>query len=198
MNQKNTFKKAAALLMAGACIALAGCGAAKQETAQELEARFENAVVEARGGRENCQTIFTSTSDYKALFGGNEEEIAASGLTEEEMQSAYENQQAILLEAVGLSAEDMQAYVLAISLINVRADAIAVIRPAEGKAEAVTEALNQYVANVQHSFEQYLQDQYAVAKEARIETLGDGTVVLVMCEDGDAVLQSIKDSLSQK
>ena len=45
------------------------------------------------------------------------------------------------------------------------------------------------------SFEQYLADQYDIASNARLETLEDGTVLLVMCQDQDAVFDAIRDTI---
>ena len=46
------------------------------------------------------------------------------------------------------------------------------------------------------NFQQYLIDQYDIANAAKVETLDDGTILLVMCEDQDTVLESIKTSLN--
>ena len=45
------------------------------------------------------------------------------------------------------------------------------------------------------SFEMYLADQYDIAKNARLETLEDGTVLLVMCEDQDTVYDAIAKAI---
>ena len=71
----------------------------------------------------------------------------------------------------------------------------AAILPAAGKEDLVLEGLNSFVENQKRSFEQYLADQYEIAKEAKVGTLEDGTVLLVMCENQDAVYDSIKDAL---
>ena len=39
--------------------------------------------------------------------------------------------------------------------------------------------------------------QYQVAQGARLETLEDGTVLLVMCQDGDAVFEAIRGELER-
>ena len=40
-----------------------------------------------------------------------------------------------------------------------------------------------------------LADQYEVAENARLETLEDGTILLVMCEDQDTVFDAIADAV---
>lgn len=95
---------------------------------------------------------------------------------------------AMLLEMLGLDTGDMTAFGISASMMNVKAYAIAAVMPAEGKADAVKEGLQGYIDQQKSSFEMYLADQYEVAKNARLETLEDGTILMVMCEDQDTVL----------
>ena len=89
----------------------------------------------------------------------------------------------------------MSAYALSVSPMNVKAYAVAAIYPAAGKEDAVQEGLDAFVENRKASFEQYLMDQYDIADSARLETLDDGTVLLVMCPDQDAVFDAIRTSI---
>ena len=72
---------------------------------------------------------------------------------------------------------------------------IGAIYPAAGKSDAVLEGLNAFIDRQKQSFEQYLADQYEIAGNARLETLEDGTILLVMCEDQDAVFDAIRDTI---
>ena len=103
----------------------------------------------------------------------------------------------MVFDTLGITAEDIEAGALSISLINVRAYGMALIKPAEGKEEAVLSACQNFVALQQKNFETYLQDQYAIAKEAKCETI-NGYVVMVMGENSDAIYQAISDSLNAK
>ena len=38
-------------------------------------------------------------------------------------------------------------------------------------------------------------DLYEIASHAHLETLEDGTILLVMCEDQDAVFDAIRDTI---
>ena len=102
----------------------------------------------------------------------------------------------LIFGLLNVSEEDMTAYAISVSAMNVRAYGVAAILPAAGKEDLVLEGLNSFVENQKRSFEQYLADQYEIAKEAKVGTLEDGTVLLVMCENQDAVYDSIKDALS--
>ena len=73
---------------------------------------------------------------------------------------------------------------------------MAAILPAEGKSEEVLEGVNAFVEQQKQNFQQYLMDQYDIASAAKVETLEDGTILLVMCEDQDTVLDAIKTALN--
>ena len=102
---------------------------------------------------------------------------------------------AMLLEMLGLDTGDMTAFGIRASMMNVKAYAIAAVMPAEGKADAVKEGLQGYIDQQKSSFEMYLADQYEVAKNARLETLEDGTILMVMCEDQDTVFDAISAAI---
>ena len=100
----------------------------------------------------------------------------------------------VIFELLGVTAADMSAFALSVSPMNIKAYGIAAIYPAAGKSDAVLEGLNAFIDRQKQSFEQYLADQYEIAGNARLETLEDGTILLVMCEDQDAVFDAIRDT----
>ena len=102
---------------------------------------------------------------------------------------------AMILESMGLKEEDMTAFGVSGSMMNVKAYGIAAVMPAEGKEEAVKEGMQGFIDRQKSSFETYLADQYAVAESARLETLEDGTVLMVMCEDQDTVFDGIRAAI---
>lgn len=101
----------------------------------------------------------------------------------------------MIVETLGLQSEDMQAFGISVSMMNIQAYGIAAVMPANGKTEAVQEALRAFIDRQRQSFEQYLADQYEVAKNARLETLKDGTVLMVMCQDQDTVFDAISAAI---
>lgn len=152
---------------------LAGCSSSpeSQLTAQERAELYRSAIQNARDQDANdAFPIITSAEDDTASF---------------------------LLELMGLSAEDMSAFAISASAMNVKAYGIAAVYPAEGKDEAVKEALRGFVDRQKQNFEQYLADQYDIANNARLETLEDGTILLVMCEGQDAVFTAIRSAIEE-
>lgn len=162
-----------ALALALAVTALAGCsgksGGAAAKTPEELTKLYADAIT-ANGGE---------GVEYNPVIS----------------EAKEGDDSALLLEFLGLKVEDMTAFGISMSLMNVNAYAIAAIMPAEGKADTVKQALQTYQENQMASFEMYLADQYDIAKNAKLETLEDGTVLLVMCEGQDAVYDAIAKAI---
>ena len=102
-----------------------------------------------------------------------------------------------ILPMLGISAENAGSYAVAASAVNVKAYGIAAVFPAAGEDETVLEGLNGFIDTQRRNFEQYLPDQYEIAKNARLETLEDGTVLLVMSENQDALFDAIRDAIEQ-
>lgn len=103
-----------------------------------------------------------------------------------------------VFDLLNLSEEDMSAYAISVSLMNVKAYAVAAIYPAAGKEDTVLESLRRFVSSQQQSFKEYLADQYEIAVNTRLETLEDGTVLLVMCENQDAIFDAIRDIIERR
>lgn len=101
----------------------------------------------------------------------------------------------VILAMLGLEPSDMAAYALSVSPMNTRAYGVAAIYPAAGRADAVLEGLNRFIDQQKRNFEQYLVDQYEIAASARLETLEDGTVLLVMCQQPDGVFDTLRDTI---
>ena len=99
------------------------------------------------------------------------------------------------IQAVFPAKETLDAYAFSMSMMNVRAYAIGVFKPAEGQAEAVQAAVESYVSLQRKSFENYLADQYEVAKGALIKTLPGGEIVLVMSEGAADIMANLEKTL---
>lgn len=152
-------------------LALCGCtgqpSAAK--TPEEYTQSYRDAITAARGQEDNdAIAIITSPED---------------------------NFSELIFTMLGVTEEDMSAYALSVSPVNIRAYGVALAMPASGREETVRRGFEDFVETQKQSFKNYLEDQYAVAQAAKVETLEDGTVVLVMCEEQDTLLESIKKSL---
>ena len=156
--------------------ALVGCGGNNNDsgsvskTPEEYTEAYKTAIESARDDELNeAVPVVTSTEDDTA---------------------------SLVLSLIGVTDENTDAFAVAISPMNIKAYGVAAILPAEGKSEEVLEGVNAFVEQQKQSFEQYLADQYEIANAAKVETLDDGTILLVMCENQDTVLDAIKTSLN--
>jgi len=163
------------LLLLGLAAALAGCGQtgggtdAPPLTAEERTQLYQEAIENARG---------EEGSSFSQIV------TSAEGETAE-----------LILTILDLEAEDMSAYALDVSPVNIQAYGIAAIYPAEGKEDGVLESLNGFIDNQKESFYHYLEGEYEIASNTRLETLEDGTILMVMCQDQDTVFDAIRDAI---
>ena len=165
-------KKVLSFALAMSMLVLSGCSsqpAASQKTPEELTTLYSEAITEHGGEMVEYNPVIT--------------------------QAKEEDGSAFLLETMGLNTEDMTAFALSASMMNVKAYGIAAVMPAEGKEEAVKTALQGYIDTQKMNFEFYLADQYEVANSARLETLEDGTILMVMTEGQDEVFDSISAAI---
>lgn len=168
-------KRSLSAILALLCLggALSACSSQEPEkaplTAQERTQLYQTAIEEAAGPNANSFVeIVTSPQDDMAEM---------------------------VLMMLGLEEEDMSAFALAISPVNVQAYGIAAIYPAQGKEDDVLEALNGFIDNQKESFQQYLEEEYETASNTRLETLEDGTILMVMVKDQDTVFDAIRDAV---
>ncbi|MEG1687791.1 MAG: DUF4358 domain-containing protein [Angelakisella sp.] len=153
--------------------------------------KYAEAIVAARDEEMNkYNPVFTNdkASALPLIQKGNPE------FTEEHYASQFD----MLLPLMGFTVKDAETYAISASMINTRAYGIAVVKPAAGKETVVETGLKAFIEMQQNNFKTYLVDQYEVAKAAKLEKLDDGTFVLVMSENGDAIYDAIVKSLTAK
>ncbi len=182
----------------------------KPELKDELKKSFEEAIMLAATDEslmEETKTAITSVKAHlDAMVAGEKPELKDElKKSFEEAIMYYNSKEAgiggILLgsltygENKSLSADDVEALVVNASGMNIKAHSVLIAKPKAGREADVKSAVENYMKGIQKSFENYLQDQYEIAKGAILETLPDGTVVLVMTENAQTVMDSIKSSL---
>ena len=208
---KFNWKKVSALMLALAMVAaMAACGKNDTPSSSTVESsQSESSSVESTPESSTPESSEESSSESESTPAGDANELsqkyadAIVAARDDEMnevmpvQTTFDAEKdAYLMEMLGFGPDDVEAAAISVSLINVKAYGIAVVKPAEGHEDVVKAGLDGFVAYQQKSFEQYLADQYEVAKAARVETLDDGTMILVMCEDQDTVYDGIVSALN--
>ena len=176
-------------LAAALTFALVGCGS---EASQPSSGPKDYAAIlsAARTEEDNSAIVIFTYKD------GEEEQWGAQGAYAADLgKEDVETQAEMGLEFLGLDEDDVTDAAFSVSLMNVQAYGVAIVKPAEGKTDEVKEALSAYIEAQKAAQQNYLADQYEIAKAAKLETLKSGEVVLVMCKGQDSVFSSIKDAL---
>lgn len=185
----------AALLAGAALLALVGCGTSggtgkPASSAASTPKDYTQILHDARSAEDNeYYMIFTKGADgkYTAQYGYSKDYEA------DQLHDEIANMMMPMLNLEDGMAEDFAA---SLSTMMVQSYGLAIVKPAEGRTQDVVDALNAYVESEQQSMEHYLEDQYQIAKNAKVETLPSGEVVLVCCEDSDTVLVNLKKALA--
>lgn len=112
------------------------------------------------------------------------------------VQSDKDAIESMYYDVLGFTADGVTELAMSVSLINVKAYGIVIAKPAEGCEETVKAGLQGFIDTQCANFETYLADQYEIAKNAKLETLDDGTIIMVMCENADAVYEAIVAALA--
>ena len=179
-------KRIIAALLAGLCLfALVGCSAgSKADSAAPKD--YSQIIHDARTDEDNeYDMIFTKGEDGKfTAIDGYSAEYEADQLNDELKD--------IVFPLLGLEDGSYESFAASVSSMMVRSYAIAIVKPAEGKTDAVKAALEAYVQSEQQSMEHYLEDQYQVAKAATVTVAPTGEVILVCAEDHDTILSNIE------
>lgn len=178
----------AALLAALTLLALAGCGSSGKTDAAPKD--YTQILHDARPDEDNeYYMIFSPGEDGKftAQYGYSDSYDAAQ--LDEEIRN-------MLLPLLNLEEDMYTDFAASVSGMMVQSYALAIVKPAEGKQQAVSKALDAYVQSQMQSMEHYLEDQYQIAASSHISTAPTGEVILVCCENPEAVMNAIKTALA--
>ena len=182
-------KRLIAALLAGLTLfALVGCSAgSKADSAAPKD--YSQILHDARTDEENeYDMIFTKGEDGKftAQYG------YSASYPAEDLNDEIQNMLLPLLDLPEGSYTDLAA---SLSAMMVQSYGVAIVKPAEGKTQEVVNAMDAYIQNQQQTMEHYL-EEYQIAASAKVATVPTGEVVMVCCENSDAVMNAIKTALA--
>lgn len=183
-------KRIIASLLAGLCLlALVGCSAgSKADSATPKD--YSQIIHDARTDEDNeYDMIFTKGEDGKfTAIDGYSAEYEADQLSDEVAN--------MMMPLLGLEDDMYDDFAASVSGMMVSVYGVAIVKPAEGKTDAVKSALEAYVTSEQQSMEHYLEDQYQIAKAATVTVAPTGEVILVCAENHDTLLANIEKALA--
>ena len=197
----------AAVLCLTMCLALmSACGTENEPAVTDPAASGEPsaAPTESAGPEETgepSEAPETETPETETPAAGALADAITAARTDEENEAypVFADKDAVedaYYQVVGFTAADVDELAMSVSLINIKAYGIVIARPAEGCADTVKAGLQAFIDTQCANFETYLADQYEIAKNAKLETLDDGTIIMVMCENADAVYEAIVAALA--
>lgn len=184
-------KRIFALLLPALCLfALVGCRSASP-SAPAAPKDYAQIIHDARTEEMNTYMMIVSPGEAEGAYAaidGYSADYEAANLNDEVTN--------LVLPMLGLQAGDYEDFAASVSLSMIQSYGVAIVKPAEGKADAVKAALESFVEGQRLSMEHYLPDQYEIAKAAVVKTVPTGEVVLVCSENSDALLASIEKALA--
>lgn len=98
---------------------------------------------------------------------------------------------------LGFDPELVEGFAFSVSAMMTQAYGIGIVKPTDGNGETLLEGLKGFAEIQVQNFTNYLPDQLEIAQSAKVEALEDGTLVMVICADHDAIFDSIVASLGQ-
>lgn len=178
-------------LSALAIFALVGCSSGSGSSGSSTPKDYAQIIHDARSDEENQYQMIARPGEEEGQFTAIDG--SSADFTAEDLSSNIAN---FTMPLLGLEEGDYEDFAASVSGIITQSYGIAIVKPAEGRTDAVKEALENFVTTQQKSMENYLMDQYEIAKAAKVEVVPSGEVVLVCCENSDAVLAAIKADLA--
>ena len=146
-------------------------------------------VVSACSDKENTTTIEASKSAKEMVdqMVTEVEQPALMELSEEELQNLY-----------NIDPAKLEEYSVRIPMMNVKTNEIAVLKVKDAADVADVEAaIKTRAENVMQSFEQYLPDQYEIAKNYQIVVKGN-YVLFVISDRADDLIKVYDNFFEQK
>ncbi len=131
-------KRIFTLILALSLLALTACsgggtGETDSLTPEERTQRFVTAITDARSEEDN---------EYNSILSSADDDTAD-----------------MTFQLLGVTTEDMESFAISVSLMNVKAYGIAVIKPAQDSEDTVKEGLQGFIDQQQQNFQMYLPDQ---------------------------------------
>ena len=152
MNMKQILTAAAAASLA--LLALVGCGSKDAASGAAEPKDYAQIIHDARTDEYN-EAMLILSSDAEGNLTAMDGPVA--DLSEEDLKAQADN---FILPMLGLQEGDYERFAASVSTLNVRSYGVAIVQPAEGKAEDVQAALENYVTSQQLAMERDRQGRH--------------------------------------
>ena len=103
---------------------------------------------------------------------------------------------AVVKSRYGSHPADYERYAVSAGTVITLSYGVFIILPKQGMHDAVMAQVESFVEQQQKAMENYLQDQYEIAKGAIIKTAPTGEILLAMCQDAETVMSNMEAGLA--
>lgn len=139
---------------------------------------------------------YGSSADYKAVIEAARpaelNDLAMYGIVTSPNDPLY----AQIFDTYELVADDYERYAVSAGTVITLSYGVFIILPKEGMHDTVMAQVEGFVEQQQKAMENYLQDQYEIAKAAIIKTAPTGEILLAMCPDAETVMSNMEAGLA--
>lgn len=100
-----------------------------------------------------------------------------------------------ILSMLNIEPADIDSFAVACSFMNVNAYCVGIFKPTDKSDDIIKTALAEYIDLQKKSMENYLPEQYDIAKSAIIKQVKSGEIIIVMCQNQDKAAAAIEKAL---
>ena len=137
-----------------------------------------------------------STADYKAVIQASRDSALNESALYDIVTAPSDPLHDMIFSSFGFVAEDYDRYAISAGSVITIAYGVFIILPKQGRHDAVQSQVEAFVQQQQKAMENYLQDQFEIAKGAIIKTAPTGEILLAMCADAETVMANMEAGLA--
>ena len=139
---------------------------------------------------------YGSAADYKAVIEASRDSELNGLAMYDIITSPSDPLYDMVFETYGFNTEDFENYAVSAGTVITISYGVFIILPKEGSHDAVMQQVESFVKQQEKAMENYLQDQYEIAKSAVVKTAPTGEILLAMCKDADDVMAKMEAGLA--
>lgn len=178
-------------------LALAGCAAPAQEATPAPTQEPTTAPTQEATSVPTQEPTTAPTQEAPGTQELPSADVYAALTDKYEFAATMEMDEARIQDTYGVDLSLCEDYLVMEPMMNVKTAETAIFRLKDAaNAPAFEEACAKRAAAVAKTFESYLQDQYEIAKNPVIKTIGN-YVVMIINEDAEAMMQTVEEALAQ-
>lgn len=98
----------------------------------------------------------------------------------------------LLEQQFNINKDDLEEYLIKVPVMITNSNSYMILKPKDGKADAVKQAMNAYMTKLEEQWKTYLPDQYELVQNRLEEEYGD-YLIYIISSDNTSVMNAIKN-----